>query len=128
MFPTGFQRFCPSLLSGDGPAGGELLEKGGPLPPEEVGAREGAVAADGHQVRDPVVDEVLGGPPPALPLAEVFAARRADDGAALGAGINTSLEITLEKSIKATKSTRFRATLVPWTMVRVSHCTMVLVL
>ena len=58
------------LFLRDAPLCGELLEERGPLPPEEVGAGERAVAPDRHQVGDPPLHQVLGRPQTTLPLPE----------------------------------------------------------
>src|SRR5215468_876742 len=49
---------------------------------KEIGAAEAAVAADHHQAVDVALDQVLGGAQPPGALAELGAARGADDRAA----------------------------------------------
>lgn len=61
----------------------ELLQEAGPLAPEEVGARQGAVAADDDERVDPLARHVPGGREASLARAERRAAGRADDGAPL---------------------------------------------
>ena len=63
-------------------AGDELLEQGGPVLAELIGAGQGPVAADDHEPVDAVLQEVAGGCQLTGALAELGRAGGADDGAA----------------------------------------------
>ena len=63
----------------------QVVEQRGPLVAEDVGAGEAAVAADAHEVRDAVLDEVQRGCLASLASAELVAARAPDDRPALRA-------------------------------------------
>ena len=58
-------------LCADVAAGDELLEQGGPVLAELVGAGQGAVAADDHEPVDAVLQQVAGGRQLAGALAEL---------------------------------------------------------
>ena len=70
-------RLCADITGLD-----ELLEQGGPVLAELVGAGQGAVAPDDHEPVDAVLQEVAGGRQLAGALAELSRAGGADDGAA----------------------------------------------
>ncbi len=69
-------------LPADLPGLDQFGEQAGPVGAELVQARQRAVPADHHQPVDALLQQVAGGAPASLPLAEVLAAEGADDGAA----------------------------------------------
>lgn len=62
---------------------GQFGHQRSPLDAEQIGAGERAVAADYHEIRDAVYDQILGGSQASGPLSKVLATSRADNSAAL---------------------------------------------
>lgn len=69
------------LLGGNGLVLDQLVQQAGPLLTEQIGAREGAIASNDHQIGDSSLNQVVSGFQATLTLTEVLATGGANDGA-----------------------------------------------